>query len=309
MPHGILLVGQPGAGQFELGLWLAARILCRGERSRPCGDCADCQLLRAGSHPDFRRVGVLPDKKDISIEQLRSLSEALSLRSYRGGAKVALVEPAEAMNIKSFNALLKTLEEPSDDTFLLLATSRSDRIPRTIGSRCMRLRLPLPETSKALSWLAASGSRPGWKGLLRLANGAPFLALDYAEAGLEALDREMQEALMAAGGGRGDLVGYAEAWAKNTPAARLSWLESWLTRNLKEASLPGDLVNNNRLRWLRPPGLETKIRTGYELLDQLRDARRLVTSPLNTVLLFEGLLVALAAWLDRAGGKVQESID
>lgn len=309
LPHGILLFGQPGAGQLELGLWLAARLLCRGTESRPCGRCADCKLLQAGSHPDFRLVGVLPDKKEIGIEQLRSLAEALSLRSYRGGAKLALIEPAEAMNIKSFNALLKTLEEPSNDTFLLLATSRSDRMPRTIASRCMRLRLPLPAAGEGLGWLEATSRRPGWAGLLRLANGAPFLALEYAEAGLEDLDREMREALVAAGEGRVDLVANAEAWARNAPAARLSWLESWLTRNLKESSLPSDLVNNNRLPWLRAPGLETKIRAGYELLDRLREARRLASGPLNTQLLFEGVLVALGALLGKAGGMVQESIE
>ena len=81
------------------------------------------------------------------------MSEALSLRSYRGGAKVAVIAPAEAMNIKSFNALLKTLEEPADDTFLVLAASRVDRIPKTIMSRTLRLRLPLPAESEALGWL------------------------------------------------------------------------------------------------------------------------------------------------------------
>ena len=306
LPHGILVVGQPGAGQEEVGLWLAARLLCRGEGTKACGRCADCQLFMAGSHPDFRWIRVASDKKEISIEQMRNLTEALLLRSYRGGAKVALIAPAEAMNIKSFNALLKTLEEPADDTFLVLATSRSDRMPRTIASRCMRVRAPLPETAEALAWLGATGSRSSWEGLLGLAHGAPFLALEYEAAGLDDLDREMQEALATGDAGRFDLVGIARAWADNAPAARLFWLESWLTRHLKDASRPGELVNNNRLPWLRPPALETKIRSGYRLLDQLRDARRQVGGALNTQLLFEGLLVSLAALQGNGPGKVQE---
>ncbi len=308
LPHGLLLFGQPGAGQAELGFWVAARLLCRGT-AKPCGACADCRLFLAGSHPDFRWISVASDKKEISIEQMRVLSEALSLRSYRGGAKVALVEPAEAMNIKSFNALLKTLEEPADDTFLLLATSRSDRMPRTIASRCMRLRVPLPATGAALAWLDATQARAGWDGLLRLAHGAPFLALEYAQAGLENLDQQMQDALAAGMNGRMDVIGDARAWAESAPAARLFWLESWLTQGLKEAGQSSDLVNNNRLPWLRPPGLETKIRAGYRLLDQLRDARRLVGGSLNTQLLFEALLVSLAALLCGAGGRVQESVE
>ena len=309
LPHGLLLFGQLGAGQAELGLWLAARLLCRGSAAKPCGSCADCQLFLAGSHPDFRWISVASDKKEISIEQMRTLSEALSLKSYRSGAKLALIEPAEAMNIKSFNALLKTLEEPSADTFLLLATSRSDRIPRTIASRCMRLRVPLPETDAALSWLNRASPRAGWDGLLRLAHGAPFLAAEYADAGLENLDQQMHDALAAGVNGRMDVVGVARTWAENAPAARLFWLESWLTQSLKDASLSSDLVNNNRLPWLRPPGLETKMRAGYRLLDQLRDARRLVGGSLNTQLLLEALLVSLAALAGSAGGKVQESLE
>jgi DNA polymerase-3 subunit delta' len=246
LPHGILIYGQPGAGQAEIGLWLAGCLLCRGASAPPCGECADCRLYLAGTHPDFRWVSVVPEKKDISIDQLRALSDALSLRSYRGGAKVALIAPAEAMNVKSFNALLKTLEEPPEETYLLLATSRSDRMPRTIASRCMRLRVPLPAAADGLEWLRQAGIAADAEGLLRLANGAPFLAADYAALGLGQLDGEMNEAVAPAGTGRPDLIGEAKAWADKAPGARLYWLESWLARSLKEAGLSGELVNNNR---------------------------------------------------------------
>lgn len=302
LPHGILLAGAPGAGQAELGVWLAAYLLCRGDASRPCGQCPDCRLMLAGSHPDYRWVGVLPDKKDISIDQMRALSESLSLRSYRGGAKLAVIAPAEAMNPKSFNALLKTLEEPADDTYLVLAANRVDRIPKTIMSRCLRLRLPLPREADALAWLGRQKSDEAWPALLALAGGAPFLAWDYAAAGLGDLEAEMQEAISAAIAGRLDVVAFADTSAKNSPAARLVWLESWLTRSLKEAALASDLVNNNRLPWLRPPGLETKIRACYGLLDQLREARRQVGGSLNTQLLFEGLTVSLATLVGRPAG-------
>jgi DNA polymerase-3 subunit delta' len=297
LPHGILIHGQPGAGQAEIGLWLAGRLLCRSASGPLCGECADCGLYFAGTHPDFRWVGVIPDKREISIDQLRTLSEALSLRSYRGGAKVALIEPAEAMSIKAFNALLKTLEEPPEETYLLLATSRSDRMPRTIASRCMRLRVPLPAADDAAEWLRQSGVAADAEALLRLANGAPFLAAEYAAAGLGELDAEMSEALAHAGAGKLDLVGRARAWADKAPEARLYWLESWLARGLKEAGLSGELVINNRLPWLRGSGRDTKIRAGYRLLDELREARRLHGGALNTQLMFERLLVSLAAFL------------
>lgn len=302
MPHGVLIAGSPGAGQTELGAWIAARLLCRARGKGPCGECADCRLVLAGSHPDYRWISVLPDKKEISIDQMRALSEALSMRSYRGGAKAAVIAPAETMSAKAFNALLKTLEEPASDTYIVLAASRIDRVPKTILSRCMRLRPPLPAESEALDWLARLSPKEDWAPLLRLAGGAPFLAADHAEAGLGSLNAEMEEAIQAATAGRLNLVAFAEACARNSPEARLVWLESWLTRSLKEAALASDLVNNNRLPWLRPPGLETKIRAGYSLLDQLREARRLVGGSLNTQLLFEGLSVSLAALVGRPAG-------
>jgi DNA polymerase-3 subunit delta' len=300
LPHGLLLGGAPGAGQAELGAWMAARLLCRAADAKPCGTCPDCRLFLAGNHPDYRWVGILPDKKDISIDQMRALSESLSLRSYRGGAKVALISPAEAMSAKAHNALLKTLEEPADETFVLLAVSRVDRIPKTILSRCMRSALPLPGAEAALAWLAQESAKEPWPALLKLAGGAPFLATDYAAAGLGSLDADMQAAIDAATEGRLDFVAFAEFCAKGTPAACLGWLESWLTRSLKDAALASDLVNNNRLPWLRPPGLETKIRAGFSLLDQLREARRQAGGSLNMQLLFEGLAISLADLVGRA---------
>jgi hypothetical protein len=179
-------------------------------------------------------------------------------------------------------------------------------VPKTIMSRCMRLGLPLPEKAEALAWLGRLQPRQDWPALLALAAGAPFLASEHADAGLGGLDAEMQDAIDAAIAGRLDFVAFAEVCAKNSPAARLAWLESWLTRSLKEAALASDLVNNNRLPWLRPPGVDRKIRAGYGLLDQLRDARRLVGGNLNTQLLFEGLSVALAALVGRATRQAGE---
>jgi len=299
LPHGLLLAGSPGAGQPEIGTWLSARLLCRAPAAGACGECADCRMFLAGSHPDFRWIGVLPEKKEIGIDQMRLLSQALAMRSYRGGAKVAVITPAEAMNAKAFNALLKTLEEPAAETYLVLAAGRIDRMPRTVLSRCMRLRIPVPEQREALEWLKRQANGEGSAALLALAGGAPFLAAEYAAAGLGALDAEMQSAIAAAIDGRLDFVAFADACARNSPAARIAWLENWLTECLKQAAVGSDLVNNNRLPWLRQPGIETKIRAGYGLLDQLRDARRQAGGPLNAQLLFEGLAISLAALVGR----------
>lgn len=309
LPHALLLLGQAGAGQFELGIWLAALLLCDRPGTTACGDCAGCKLFLAGTHPDFHHVRLPEDKTVIQVEQIRALSENFSLKSYRGRSKIAIIDPADAMNINSFNALLKTLEEPTENTYLILTASRSDRLPRTIVSRSARLRLPLPAPGTGLDWLNRRRRHAGWERLLALANGAPFLALQYREDGLEEIDDGMRKTLESAENGRLDIVSTADAWHKDQPLARLFWLESWLTGRLREAALASDLVGDNRLPWLRVAAGEPMIRAGYRLLDALREARVLVGGSLNKQLLFEGLLISLAAFVGEGAGKLRESVE
>ena len=196
-----------------------------GDASRPCGDCPDCRLFLAGSHPDYRWISVLKDKKEISIDQMRALSEALSLRSYRGGVKVAVIAPAEAMSLKAFNALLKTLEEPADETYLVLAASRIDRIPKTIMSRTMRLRLPLPAETEALAWLSNNWlpTKPGRRSCARGWRAVPRSGLRRRRASASSMPR-CRRRLPRRSAGRLDLVAFADACAEKCPgsAARLA---------------------------------------------------------------------------------------
>ncbi|MFZ2508273.1 MAG: DNA polymerase III subunit delta' C-terminal domain-containing protein, partial [Steroidobacteraceae bacterium] len=222
---------------------------------------------------------------------------------------VALIDPADAMNLSSFNALLKVLEEPSENTHLILCASRSDRLPRTIVSRCARLRVPLPSASEALEWLNRHRIHAGWERLLNIAGGAPFLALEYAASGVEVIDVQMQEAVGTAEQGELDIHATAESWSRDQPGARLVWLESWLTARLRAAASTSDLVNNNRMPGLRDPAREPMIRGGYRLLDALREARSLVDGALNTQLLFEGLLISITALLGADATRSRESAD
>ena len=137
LPHAVLLLGPEQAGQAELACWLAGLLLCERGGCAACGDCVSCRLFLAGTHPDCHWVGIEADASAIRVEQIRDLAASLETRSFRGHRKVVVIDPADPMNISSFNALLKTLEEPSENTYLLLTASRRDRLPATIRSlRC-----------------------------------------------------------------------------------------------------------------------------------------------------------------------------
>ena len=113
----------------------------------PCGQCAQCQRIAEGIHPDVRTIGVGTgddegaNRRDIRIEQVRDIEAFLNLTSYEGGCKVVIVDGAELMNTAAANALLKTLEEPPPDSLLLLLTANDDALLPTIRSRCSALYL------------------------------------------------------------------------------------------------------------------------------------------------------------------------
>src|SRR6202035_930997 len=122
---------------------------------RPCGACSSCRLLRSDSHPDSYIVRLEEDARQIKVDQVRGLIESLSLKSYRGGYKVGVIEGAEALNANGANAFLKTLEEPTANTLLIMIARPSHRLPATIASRCLRLTLSTPPTEAAIAWLEA----------------------------------------------------------------------------------------------------------------------------------------------------------
>ena len=155
LPHSLLLLSAPGLGAEQLANWICALALCESMGSRPCGVCASCLLLRSDSHPDAHLVRIEEDAQQIKVDQVRALIESLSLKSYRGGYKVGVIEGAEALNANGANAFLKTLEEPTADTVLIIIARPSHRLPATIASRCLRLALAPPPTEVAIAWLEA----------------------------------------------------------------------------------------------------------------------------------------------------------
>jgi len=196
------------------------------------------------------------------------------------------------MNINSFNALLKTLEEPPEETLLVLAVTQLERLPRTIVSRCQRIRISNPAASAAVAWLEYEQPGEDWSLLLDLAGGAPLAALGLARTGTTRLADEMKSALS---GRRFDPLSLAQEWSRDRPADRLRWLEHWLESGVRAGLGQGsDVVNNNRHIPLPSSGAGVNITAAFRLLDQTREARKLLEGSLNTQLLFEDLLVGLA---------------
>ena len=203
--HAWLIHGLSGIGKTNFALAAAAALLCeKPQGAMACGHCVACQWVALGNHPDLRRIrpdavaalegaetepaempvasddtsasGKKTLSKEIRVEQLRQLHTWFNTATHRGGFRVAVIYPAEAMNAIAANALLKVLEEPPSHTVFLLVADAPDRLLPTLVSRCRRLPMSVPARTWCADWLRTQGvDHPDlW---LDAAGGAPLKAL------------------------------------------------------------------------------------------------------------------------------------
>lgn len=197
LPHSLLLVGQKGLGKYELARRFAASLLCESPsiEGLACGKCLACNWFEQGNHPDFRLLqpdalgeeaevedGKKKPSQQITIDQVRGLDEFFNIGTHRGGLRIILVNPTEAMNRSTANSLLKTLEEPAPDTLFLMVSSEPMRLLPTIRSRCQVVPVPVPSMTLAEKVLADEGVAQAER-WLALAGGSPGLAMDLASSG------------------------------------------------------------------------------------------------------------------------------
>lgn len=242
MGHATLIVGPQHLGKRVLAEHLARRVLCLSPRAdgEACGTCRSCTLFASRSqydppetrpdgtpsqpwghsaHPDLMFIGYEINQKtgkprtELVIEQVRSLSEKLTLTPRMGDTVVALVDPADAINYNAFNALLKTLEEPQPGRYLWLLSSNPARLPATIRSRCQRLELRLPPHAEALEWLRARGHAANTASeALDAARGHPGLADAWIAKDGMTLRRSVQRDADALQSGQAAAVELAQRW-------------------------------------------------------------------------------------------------
>ncbi|MGY6587254.1 MAG: DNA polymerase III subunit delta' [Wenzhouxiangella sp.] len=228
--HAPLIAGPAGVGKQAFGDWLARRLLCLAPvHGQPCGECRACTLMKAGSHPDFFAVGIPEDKREIPVDSVRELSRCLQLTPSIGRHRVGLIEPAEAMNRNAANALLKTLEEPASDAWLILISHRAGDLPATIRSRCQTISVRPPEREQARNWLADAcpNHDPAHRdAALALAGGAPLAARNLLDDGGLAFAHEVRDGLLALAAGRSVPEVLGSGWAEQG-GVTWGWLAHW----------------------------------------------------------------------------------
>ena len=311
LPHALLFKGPPGIGKRAFAAALAQGLLCEKPVSAlaACGSCAACHWFETENHPDYRilqpEIAEETDdegsdkkkKRDISVAQVRSLADFINISAHRGGAKVVVIQPAEAMNVNAANALLKSLEEPPPGTYFLLVADRPHLLPATIRSRCQHVSLPPPTPQEAAAWLKTSGvSQPELA--LAQAGGAPLLAMALDNAEYWAARKQLLDGLSSTAF---DALALAERVAAQPIPQFINTLQLW-SYDLACLCFGQPLRYNPD----RKDALLSAINSmnPLEILRFHRELvrfQRIVNHPLNTRLLIEDLLLRYGQLTQQAG--------
>lgn len=303
LPHGLLFKGAKGIGKFELAMTFAKSLLCQqpDEHHFSCGHCSSCHWFEQGSHPDFRLLqselesldgeetesGKKPSKQ-ISVEQVRALSDFVGMSAHQGGRRIVVIHPAETMNTNSANALLKSLEEPPKDLLFILVSHKPQQLLPTILSRCLSFALPAPDTESAIRWLAQQGVKAPAEALA--ASGfSPLQAVQLDEQlGSEERAKLLQALRQPSGL---DVFTLAETLQKTEQVLVVQWLQQW-SYDLSAIKLAGKVRYH-----LGDEALIKKLVEPIAPLNLVRLQKLLVTAKreaqhtLNPKLFFESLLL------------------
>ena len=298
IPQALLIVGAEGLGKQQLAEQFTAALLCNTPQANgmACGQCHDCRLYFAQTHPDVITVSRAVDKTSISVEQIRQLVSQLSLKPQYAGYRIVLFQAADSMNSNAANALLKCLEEPSERSVLILITDKPSKLPATILSRCQQLTLSKPDASLASAWLQQQQPEldsQQRQNLLQLAQGAPYLALSYAKTDVLTLYNRCFKTWIALAKQQSHPVLIAEEWHKLPNAMLLNWMALWLLDLLKcrfhaEAQA---LYNPNLASDLLPLAQTLSATAVIKFYDQLLAQQKQIHTPINKQMLFEALLI------------------
>lgn len=310
LPHAMLLTGNSGLGKLEFAQNFAHLLLCESqallsttksnaadvETLLPCGHCHSCKLISAGTHPDLSIVAPESDNGIIGIDQIRQLREFFLLKSQVSRAQVAIISPADKLNTFSANGLLKTLEEPTHNSYLLLVSHSPYRLLATIRSRCQIIRFNAPSRQIARDWLLSQEhalAEEELDPLLTLSAGAPLTARKYWQDKTLDKYREFMRDLEKMAQNQLDPVSLVSKYLTVDPLLMINWL-SLLTFNMVRLKLKAPAVDMpNNVNGLVDPRLIANIDVSvlFAYLDKLTEYTRLLQSQVNVQLSLEDIII------------------
>lgn len=290
--HALLLAGPAGVGKRLFASQLARTLLCENSEDAPCETCRSCHLSAAGQHPNLswlkRELNDRGDRerRDITLEQVRGMIERISLHGHYGGAKVVVLDPVDALNLGGINALLKTVEEPPQGTFILMISERPMALLATLRSRCQRFDFGIPRRADALRWLEEQVPDTDLSAVLEACGGAPLAVLADLESGVAQMRASWQSDLAQVTQGRRDPIAAAAQVPRDAVAL---WLDSLL--GLLRLCLRAEADGSQAAAVAGLAGRLDPVRLEPLIVEAFEARKRLNTNP-NPQLLVESLMIA-----------------
>ncbi len=300
IPQALLITGNKGLGKQQLANQFAVALFCATPQANgiACGLCSSCLLVNAETHPDFIQVRPEEPGKGITIGQIRSLITRLTLKPQFETYRVVIINPADKMNNAAANAFLKCLEEPTERTLIILITEKPTKLPATIISRCQKLVVATPDKETVVDWLAETlqcnaDINKTLRSNVALAQGAPLLALDYANDETLTLRNECFDAWMAIAKQLKSPVIIAEDWHKLSASPLIFWITSWIIDLIKcfYHTKVENLYNPDLNEQLQELSQQLELKGLYKLYDLLLMGRQRLDTQINRQLLFEEILI------------------
>lgn len=179
-----LFCGLGGIGKRSLINVLAATLLCLNrdnENAEPCGQCKSCHAFNNNNHPDF--IILEEEKNEISVAEMRDFCREINKKPVISRNKACFIPNAENMNVASANCFLKTLEEPPENTYIILRASSTEQLLKTIISRCQIIRMAPLNRENIIKILAKKHGISGEKAQMgaEIAEGSVKRAIELCE--------------------------------------------------------------------------------------------------------------------------------
>jgi len=300
--HAYLISGPQGIGKQSLAVRFIQAIFCQESQipGNPCSSCSNCQRLERMEHPDLFPVTLEEGNSKIKVDQVRELMHSLSLSPYESKHKIGLIIDIENATSSTQNALLKTLEEPSEPVILILTATSVDSVLETIISRCEDIKLntvPILTTGKGLEELYQIPTEHA-SFLAHISGGKPMNALRYHQDP-EALDRRsvlLDDHIELLQGNSVDRFSYAKTLSAD-PHQVLDLLDTWYSLwhdvLIKSSNAQSPINNIDREDDLRKILNVTDLVTAKRTLLVFKRAVELIKTNANLKLTFEDLLLQL----------------
>lgn len=316
MPHALIFHGPEGTGIEDFAENWAKTLLCENHQSEgyACGQCSSCRWFDQGSHPDYQRLS--PDALDVSsdsetsnadtdgddtskktkqpskkipIDAIRQLHDFVNITTHRGGFRVILIYPVEAMTVEASNALLKMLEEPPAQTFFLLVTNQLGALLPTILSRCGKLAFPLPDKAEALAWLEQQQVKDAeiW---LAEQGGAPLAALKASATDLNSSEHAILLDCLALPN-LANILKTAEQLQKVPVRQSVIWVQRWLYDLVSQRQADTIRYHPRHRQTIERLAVKTDLHKLLAVVKQMVDRRRTAEHPLVPRLVIEDMLI------------------